>query len=289
MTFPIRQRAKHLNVATKGPIARRDCGHTMAATLFGALVIASVSAPASAVLPFDVRIESEKPGMQTTTATFKTGGVQNFDAIKTGTGQKITTDFGTDGAISGVYTNLEVRNADQYGGAGGSGRYAVTFDNKGFSLDLSSVIGGGVDYFGYWLSALDRGNKVTFLRAGKELYTFNPEDVLAGLARTGDAKSYYGNPTKTFSGKNTGEPYVFVNFFSNKGGFDTIRFFEDPRSGGYEADNHTVGNFATKGTGTPITITSVEAIPEPAVWSTMMIGLGLVGAASRKRNRTVAA
>jgi hypothetical protein len=289
MTFTIRQRAKHLNVATAAPIARRERGHLMAAMLFGALAIASLSAPARAVVPFDVRIESEKPGMQATTATFKTGGVLNFDAIKTGSGQTITTDFGTDGAIKGVYTNLEVRNADQYGGAGGTGRYAVTFDSKGFTLDLSSMIGGGVDYFGYWLSALDRGNKVTFLRAGQELYTFDPEDVLAGLARTGDAKSYYGNPNKSYAGKNAGEPYVFVNFFSNKGGFDQIRFFEDPRGGGYESDNHTVGNFATKGTGTKIIVTSADAIPEPAVWSTMIIGLGLVGAASRNRNRAVAA
>jgi hypothetical protein len=296
MTLTIRQRSNRLPyanllnaVATCERIARRDAGHPMATMLFGAIAIASLSAPAAAVVPFDIRIESEKPGMQTTTATFNTGGVQNFDEAKTGTGQTLKTDFGTDGAIKGVYTNLEVRKADQYGGAGGAGRYAVTFDSKGFTLDLSTAITGGVNYFGYWLSALDRGNKVTFLRAGQELFTFNPEDVLAGLSKTGDAKSYYSNPNRNYAGKNASEPYVFVNFFSNKGGFDQIHFFEDPRGGGYESDNHTVGNFATKGTGTQITVSEPGSVPEPAVWATMILGLGMVGATSRKRNRAVAA
>ena len=295
MTLTIRQRSNRLPyanllnaVATTDRIARRDTGHAAANLLFGAIAIATMAAPAHAVVPFDIRIESEKPGMQTTTATFKTGGVETFDTVKTGSGQKLVSDFGTNGAIKGTYTNLQVNKADQYGGAGGTGRYAVTFDAKGFTLDLTSAIGGGVNYFGYWLSALDRGNKVSFSRAGKELFTFNPQDVLDGLAKTGNAKSYYSNPNKNFAGKNGGEPYVFVNFFSNKGGFDQIHFYEDPRGGGYESDNHTVGNYETKGTGTAISVTSAGAVPEPAVWATMIIGLGLVGSANRKRSRAVA-
>jgi hypothetical protein len=295
MTFTIRPRANRLPyanllnaVATTDRITRREPRHAAATMLFGAIAIATMAAPAQAVVPFDIRIESEKPGMQTTTATFNTGGAESFDKVKTGAGQKLVTDFGTDGAIKGTYTNLQVNRADQYGGADGKGNYAVTFDAKGFTLDLTTAIEGGVNYFGYWLSALDPGNKVTFLSGGKELFTFNPQDVLDGLAKTGDAESYYGNPNKAFAGKNSGEPYVFVNFFSNKGGFDQIRFFEDPRGGGYESDNHTVGNYETKGTGTIITISEPGGVPEPAVWATMIIGLGMVGASSRKRNRAVA-
>lgn len=295
MTLTIRRRSHRLPyanllnaVATTDRIARRNSGHTAATMLFGALTIATMASPAQAVLPFDIRVESEKPGMQTTTATFNTGGVESFDTVKTGGGQKLVTDFGTDGAIKGTYTNLQVNKADQYGGADGKGNYAVTFDAKGFTLDLTTAVEGGVNYFGYWLSALDRGNRVTFLNGGKELFTFNPDDVINGLEKTGNAKSYFGNPNDKFKGKNTGEPYVFVNFFSNKDSFDQIRFFEDPNGGGYESDNHTVGNYATKGTGTEITISEPGSVPEPAVWATMIIGLGLVGTSSRKRNRAVA-
>lgn len=276
-------------VETSQRIARRGKGHPMANMLFGALAIASLSAPAQAIVPFDIRIESEKPGMQKTTATFNSGGVETFDKAQTGKGQKLVTDFGTDGAIKGTYTNLQINGADQYGGADGKGNYAVTFQNVGFTLDLTSTIKGGVNYFGYWLSALDRGNQVTFMRTGRELFTFNPEDVIAGLEKTGNAKSYFGNPNEKFAGKNSGEPYVFVNFFSDIGGFDQIRFAENPAAGGYESDNHTVGNFLTKGTGTIINITPVDGVPEPAVWATMIIGLGMVGASNRKRNRAVAA
>jgi hypothetical protein len=296
MSLTIRRRSDRLPYATllaaveaSQRIARREKGHPMANMLFGALAIASLSAPAQAIVPFDIRIESEKPGMQTTSATFNTGGVETFDAVKTGSGQKLVTDFGTDGAIKGTYTNLQVNKADQYGGAGGTGNYAVTFQNVGFTLDLTSSISGGVNYFGYWLSALDRGNTVTFLRGGRELFTFNPEDVIAGLQKTGNPESYYGNPNQKFTGRNTGEPYVFVNFFSDVGGFDQIRFAEEPAGGGYESDNHTVGNFLTKGTGTAITVTPVDGVPEPTVWATMIIGLGMVGATNRKRNRAVAA
>jgi hypothetical protein len=295
MTLTLRRHSNRLPyanllnaVVTTDRIVHRDSRHTAATMLFGAIAIASLAAPAQAVVPFDIRIESEKPGMQTTTATFKTGGAESFDKVKTGAGQKLVTDFGTDGAIKGTYTNLQVNKADQYGGADGKGNYAVTFDAKGFTLDLTTAIGGGVNYFGYWLSALDRGNKVSFSRAGQELFIFNPQDVLDGLAKTGNAKSYYSNPNKSFAGQNSGEPYVFVNFFSNKGGFDQIRFYQDPRGGGYESDNHTVGNYETKGTGTVITVTSAGTVPEPAVWATMIIGLGMVGASNRKRNRAVA-
>ena len=120
------------------------------------------------------------------------------------------------------------------------------------------------------------------MRAGRELFTFNPEDVIAGLEKTGNATSYCGNPNEKFAGKNSGEPYVFVNFFSDIGGFDQIRFAENPAAGGYESDNHTVGNFLTKGTGTTVVLSPV---PEPAVWLTLIAGFALIGANARRRTR----
>ncbi len=260
-------------------------GHPLAAMLLGAIALAGLSAPAQAVTRFDVRIEAEKPGMQATSARFSVGGVETFDALGKVWGQTLKTDFGTGGAITGVYTNLDTLPADQYGGAGGKGSYAVTFSAKGYTLDLSTSIASGVNYFGYWLSALDRGNVVSFYEKEKLLYTFNPADVLGGLALSGNAAQYYGNPNAAYAGKNRGEPYVFVNFFNDGGSFDRVHFQESPAWGGYESDNHSVGHFLNKGTSISVT----GAVPEPAVWAMLMIGFTMVGAAARRRKSTVAA
>jgi hypothetical protein len=271
-------------IAATDRIAGRS-GHPLAAMLLGAIALAGLSAPAQAVSKFDVRIEAEKPGMQATSARFSVGGVETFDTLKKGWGQTLKTDFGTSGAITGVYSNLDILGADQYGGAGGKGNYAVTFSNSGFTLDLSTSIAGGVNYFGYWLSALDRGNLVSFYDQGKLLFTFDPASVLGGLERTGNAAQYYGNPNAPFAGHNRGEPYVFVNFFNQGGSFDRIHFQESPAWGGYESDNHSVGHFLSKGTSISVT----GAVPEPTVWAMLIIGFTMVGAAARQRKSTAAA
>lgn len=254
-------------------------------------IAAATPIAAGAVVPFDVRYESERVGKQTTSATFSVGGVETFDATSTGYGKTLTTDFGTNGKITGKYTNLQVNGADQYGGAGGTGNYSVSFGSDGYTLDLTSTIPGGVNYFGYWLSALDRGNQVSFFSKGKLLFTFAPQDVIDEVNRHADRDNYYGNPNAAFQGQNFGEPYIFLNFFNDRGTFDQVHFAEIPASGGYESDNHTVGHFLTKGTGTsvPLNNSTIGAVPEPATWALMLTGFGMVGAGMRRRSRGVVA
>lgn len=254
------------------------------------------AAIASASTPFDVRYESESVGIQHTTATFSAGGVENFDTRTAGCntcGSSFTSNFGTGGAITGTYSNVAVIGADQYGGAGGGGQYAVTFTTGGYSLDLSSTVPGGVNYFGYWLSALDRGNQVTFYRGGHVLFTFDPTDVIAAVNSHADHASYYGNPNPAFGGQNSGEPYIFLDFFSDRGTFDQIVFSENPTVGGYESDNHTVGHFLTKGTGTSVPLSPdsfpAGSVPEPATWAMMIAGFGMVGASLRRRELNLVA
>lgn len=257
-----------------------------AAVLFGAISLASLSTAANAAIAFNVRFESERPGMQNTTATFSLTGVETFESRSTGTGKNFTSDFGTGGLITGSYSNVQINNKDQYGGAGGVGKYAVTFTTTGYSLDLATQDGLGVNYFGYWLSALDRGNQVTFYSRGEKLFTFNPSDVLAAVAAKPNPSAYYGNPNPQFAGRNTGEPYLFVNFFHDRGTFDRIVFAENPRGGGYESDNHTVGRFLTKGTGSNVVVTGV---PEPTVWASLIAGFAMVGMANRRKIRAITA
>ena len=251
---------------------------------------AAISNAASAA--FVVSYEGEAAGVQNTTATFTTSGVETFDSQAVHAyPSTITTTFGTSGAgttINGVYTSqgsgIQINSADQYGGAGGNSNYIVAFPNTPYTLDLSSDIKGGVNYFGFWLSALDKGNTLTFSDvAGKTLFTFNPKDVINAINTAPDPSLYYGNPNTSFHGQDGGEPFVFINFFDTTGSFNKISFAEVNFGGGYESDNHTVGHYTSMGQGTTVPLTLSSSAPEPQSWALMIIGVGAVGAVLRRR------
>ena len=52
-------------------------------------------------------------------------GVETFDHVNVSNGS-YKTNFGTAGKITGTYTGLTLKNADKYGGAKATGKYAVT-------------------------------------------------------------------------------------------------------------------------------------------------------------------
>lgn len=218
-------------------------------------------------------------------------GVETFDSLPTGYGPAFTTDFGTGGLISGHYAGangsnvVQINSADQYGGAGGTGNYIVAFSNTPYQLNLSSQASvGGVNYFGYWLSALDAGNHVTFYgQGGQKLFTFNPQDVLNVV---GGHSAYFGNPNAAFLGQDGGEPFVFVNFYDKTGSFSRVVFTETT-GGGYESDNHTVGHWIKESTN-GVTVPLSNA-PEPAAWTMTLLGVGVLGAVLRRRRAPAAA
>lgn len=263
-------------------------------TLLAGAAIALAAGAAHATVPFTVSFEAEAPGVQTTSASFDVSGVETFDSRSTGYFQHFTTDFGTGGQITGRYDNLQVNGADQYGGAGGAGHYGVAFTWDPYALRLSTSLPGGVNYFGYWLSALDAGNYVTFYSHGVELFQFRPQDVIDAVNAQSNPAAYYGNPNAAYIHQDGGEPFLFLNFFDTAGSFDRIVFSEYNSGGGYESDNHTVGyNVSDPGLGTTVTLThssepfapvpSVPGVPEPASWALMLAGFGVLGAALRRR------
>ncbi len=255
------------------------------AALLSASAAQAVVAPA---IPFTVSLESEAPGIQNSRALFHAVGVERFEDVGTGHGQSFNTNFGGS-AFNGTYTGIEVLGFDQYGGAGGTGQYAVTFNSSGYSLDLSTGLPGGVTYFGFWLSALDGGNNVTFFSGGNQLFSFSASDAKTFIDGLPSSNSYYCNPNANFATDNCHEPYAFLNFYARGGTtFDRIVFAENPEVGGYESDNHTVGQWKRmSGTVIPVAGTST-AVPEPASWLMLISGFGLVGAGMRRR-RLIAA
>ncbi|MCW6528677.1 PEPxxWA-CTERM sorting domain-containing protein [Sphingomonas sp. MMSM20] len=240
-----------------------------------AFFFAGLCAALSGVAHADTfHVTIENPGVEHSTAAFTSMGVETFDAIVSGYNRSFTTDFGSGGVISGSYAGVDVVPANQYGGAGGAGNFASTSSGAGFSLSLATTNPAGINYFGFWLSALDSGNTLTFSKAGTSLFTFSAADV---LALVGNMPGYFGNPDAPFGGNNGGQPYVFLNFFDTNGTFDKVTFSENLANAGYESDNHTVG-FFTRESGTP-----VGGVPEPATWAMMIVGFGAVAGAMRRR------
>jgi len=241
--------------------------------LFLAAAAFGLSVPAGAA----VVVSYENPGVQSTTATFDFVGVETFESRPLGAGQTFTTTFGGS-EISGEYKGVRIDDANQYGSAGGAGKHAVTFSTGGYEILLSTARPEGINYFGYWLSALDAGNKLDFFKGASLVYSFTPAAVLGAIGSNG---AYFCNPNSQFAGQNCGEPYAFVNIFFKDGlTIDRIRVYESPEVGGYESDSHTVGYFLSQGG---------NVVPEPGTWAMLIAGFGLVGAGLRRRRAIVAA
>jgi len=232
---------------------------------------------------FDVTIEL--PGVQSFNqgslcaaigAGACTVGIERFDTRPLGNGQTFSTTYGTGGVISGTYSDVTVVPAGVYGGSAGSGNYAVTYTSGGYQVSLATTLASGINYFGYWLSALDQGNTVTFFNGATQVYQFTPGDLINRVGVCPDASNAYcGNPTAAFQEQVSNESFAFVNFFDRDGTFDSIVFAENPAAGGYESDNHTVG-YVTGTSGV-----SVTPVPEPA--SLTLLGAGVAGLVMARR------
>lgn len=200
-------------------------------------------------------------------------GVENFDTRTSNA--SFTTTFGTGGTITGVYSAVSIAAADQYGGAGGTGKYASAPTSTSYNVALTSTLTTGINYFGFWLSALDNGNQVGFYKNNVLLYSFLPSTLIAAVGACTGSNAYCGNPNSQFAGADPGEPYAFVNFVDTDGTFDSLRFVQG-NSGGYESDNHTVG-FVTAQSGTGI------GVPEPTSLALLAVALASLTVVGRRR------
>ena len=236
------------------------------------LMVSAASLPSHAD---SITVTYGAPGMQTPSAAVSryatTIGTETFDNRTSGS---FITSFGTGGTITGKYSGGSIASANLYGGAGGSGSYIQALANTvGYTITLATSGVPGVNYFGYWLSALDAGNQLTFKRDGAVVGSYSSADLVAALGACSASNPFCGNPTARFKGQDGGEAFAFVNFVDLNGFFDEIDVYEKPAIGNYESDNHTVAYCPT-----PAACVNGTAIPEPMpilVISTALIAVAL--------------
>jgi len=210
-----------------------------------AALLAATATAAQAGIVFSY----EAAGIQQTTVvgavteTFESAGV---GAI-TGAGY-------TSATIGGTYLGGQVINANQYGGAGGSGLYDVVGLNTSNPALLSQTLTFTAQktYFGMWWSAGDASNVLEFYNGSTLIDSFTVGSVLSLL---GPAYSSNPNPPP---GQNTGEKYAYLNFTGTAGTtFNVVKFINNSNSG-FESDNHSVYDQEITPPGT--------VVPEPSTY-----------------------
>jgi hypothetical protein len=242
-----------------------------------------LAAGTSAAGPISVSYSA--PGVETPTASAVCGatagctvGYETFSYAPVGSNASYTSNFssgtGTASAYTGVYSPIQVNAADQYGGAGGNGNYDVVFGASNSLTITNNTTGGGVNYFGLWISAADAGNELQFFDSSNNLiFTYTAQDMInaLGSCANGNAgNAYCGNPSDYYA--DSGELFAFVNFIDPVGTFSKIVFTQNG-GGGFESDNQAVAYNS-----------ALSAIPEPA--SLTLMGAGLVGLLlARRRSR----
>lgn len=237
----------------------------------------------------------EAPGVMTPNAASICGGApgcqvgyETFNYVtQSQASQGYTSNFssgtGVASPYSGTYSAFTLEPAGIYGGAGGTGNYAVVFGYNSppsYTLNLvNNNTGDGVNYFGMWISALDAKNQLQFYDSNNTLiYTFTSQQLIADLGNCNNGHSgnaYCGNPASSYA--DSSELFVYVNFFDMGGTFSKIVFSEvNGQGAGFETDNHAVAY------STNLQITGTSVVPEPGSLGLLAMGLGALWRARRQ-------
>jgi len=198
---------------------------------------------------------------------------ENFDSLSS---------FSASGSLGvGSYTAsgpMSIVSAGQYGGAGGTGKYAFTGSNGQLTVSLDTPS----KYFGLWFSCANPLNYIDVYSGAALLATFDtqsltdilglkatPNSVLAFDGNTYSGALWYGNPNSGLNNDDVGRfQYAYVNMGLSdpNATFDKIVI----RGAYFEFDNLTTSSSSF-----------VAAVPEPSAFA--LLGLGALGLVARRR------
>ena len=170
-------------------------------------------------------------GAGQSTSAVENTNVYDFNQLPTG----YHYDVSWDGV--GSFDQLFISNANLAGGAidpntGSGSRFPwvgyLWADSSTLTLTSPS------SYFGLWWSAGDGTNLLTFYSGTDVVAQYSTASLFNSLALNSD---YYGHPER---GRNTSEPYAFINFFGDETTkWDSIEVTTTHAGGGFESDNFT--------------------------------------------------
>ena len=210
------------------------------------------------------------PGVQTSSVASTSGALtETFNSLPLG---NQTTPYAS--AIGTFQFSSTAQGAiiaaNQFGGANGS-QYMSFGAQSGTSAPITVNLNGNYNYFGFWFSAGDSNNGITFYSKGTEFARFSTSNILSLLsgptvtAINGtkyNSSAFYGNPNGT--NQDTSEPFTYVEIITS-GTFDTVVLDNSgTTSTGFESDNDTVyaGNVTVPGSDVFVSILTV--VPEPS-------------------------
>jgi hypothetical protein len=156
----------------------------------------------------------------------------------------------------GQFSGLAVENAGAFGGAAGNSTFGVVGYPGNGNATLS--FSGPASYLGFWWSAADVQNTLTLYSGNTAVLTLTGSDVMNALGSCGigSANAYCGNPN---NGEDGNELFTYVNIFGTDGTQFSSASFANGRSTGFEFDN--------------LAYIDPPAVPEPATWSCLALGL----------------
>lgn len=231
---------------------------------------------------------------------------ETFNGLTTGNYTTLAfngnSSLGTYSASAGGVFRIEPQ--DPFGGATdpsvkkNESRYFVFGQQTGTSIPVDLSLPTPYNYFGFWWSAGDANNAVSFYSGTELLAYIKAADITALLNSratvysiggtpyaTGD---YFGDPAKGNTGANSAQPYSYIDVIFSAGTFDTVRFDNSGSTGtGFETDNHALAVLTTFIP--PASDVWLESnVPEPADIALIFSGCVLIalGIVRRKSGRS---
>src|SRR5580704_528772 len=172
-----------------------------------------------------------------------------------------------------------IQPADQFGGANGS-QYMAFGAQSGNANPIQLVLTSPATYFGFWFSAGDANNGISFYDGSTLVGRFSTAPILSSLqaptvtavdGATYQSSAYFGNPNNT--SEDAGEPFAYVNFLVTGGHVTRIVFDNSGLTGtGFENDNQSVYNGVVTVAPTAVFVSTLGAA-EPATWALWLGGL----------------